>query len=150
MHSHKTNKTIAFFKGLIDKDNVSYPSGVGKWLQPVLKDISFGRIVAEIIVRPEMINTHQTLHGGMTSLIFDEIIGATVYCLEKETSFVTVSLNVDFLSAAKLGDTVRVATVVQKNGNTLVQLDAKMYVHERLIAVASSVLVSTGKAKVVV
>ena len=140
----KTNRTIEFFKNQIGKENLKTPSPAGNWLGGIVREIEFGSITADFTIRPEMINPHNTLHGGIISLMFDDVFGATIFCLERETPFVTVNLNVDFLSIAKLNDVVTVKTKVKRNGKTVINIDGELYKGERLIATASSILVSTG------
>ena len=145
----QSNKTIEFFRKQIGAGNVRIPSPAGTWLAPTLRAIDYGMMELEFKVRKEMLNPAKLLHGGMISLMFDDAIGATVYCLEKETSFVTVNLNVNFLTIARLDDIVLVKTKVIRSGRTTVNVEAEMWNGSHLMATASSVLVSTGKPKTI-
>lgn len=136
-----SNKTIEFFRKQIGRDAIKTPSAAGNWLQGILRAINFGSIEIEYTVRPEMLNPHKTLHGGIISLMFDDAFGATVFCLEKDKPFVTVNLSTDFLSIAKLNDTVTVKTKVKRNGKTVINIEGELYNGQRLIATASSILV---------
>lgn len=121
------NKTLAFFKEQIGKELIHSPSPVGIWLKPVLKDIEEGTLKAEFIVRKEMTNPAGTLHGGIITLIADEMIGATIATLELPTLYVSVNLYTDFLNIAKLGETVTAETKIIRKGKNIINTECMLY-----------------------
>lgn len=143
-----SNPVIEYLRQQIGKPIEESPSAVSRWLKGTLLEIDEGRLVAEFEVRNEMTNPAGMLHGGSIALILDDMIGATVYILDQKNLFVSVNLNLDFLSSAKQGDTVKAETQIVRKGQTMINAEAKLYAQNgRLLAKASSNLVKTGKIK---
>ena len=78
------------------------------------------------------------LHGGISSLIMDEMLGATTFTLAEGLFYATSSINVHFLSAGKPGDILRVEAKIIKKGSRLIHTEGKMYVEDRVIATATA------------
>jgi len=142
------NKIIAFFKEQIGKELTQSPSPVGMWLKPVLKCVEEGILKAEFIVRKEMTNPAGTLHGGIISLIADEMIGATIATLELPTFYVSVNLYTDFLFTAKLGETVTAETKIIRKGKNIINTECMLYnSEEKLISKSYSNNIKTNNGK---
>ncbi len=143
-----TNDIIEFFKANIGrKMGEGSPSAVAKWLDGKLVAAEFGSLTFEFEVKPEFTNPAMILHGGVTSAIIDEVIGATVYSLAKEAFYASVSLNVDFLNPAKVGEKIFATSEIIRNGKTVVHAECKVKNEKGdLIAKAVSNLVRTGFA----
>jgi len=141
------NPVVEMFKTQIGKDSSKSISPVGKWLNGTILEIEEGKIKVEFEVRKEMTNPMGILHGGMSALIMDEIIGATVFTLNKEHFYTSVNLSVDFLSAVKLGEKVIAQAEVIRAGNTIVNVECRIYDTEgKVVAKGMSNLVRTFKA----
>lgn len=124
-------------------------SPAGAWLNGVLQSVEPGRLTATYLVRPEMANPAGILHGGMASTMLDDIMGMTVYSLEKESFFATVSLNVDFLGNVRVGDTVTATAEVVKSGRSVVFMQSTLHDAEgKLLVKSNSNLVAAGHYKV--
>jgi uncharacterized protein (TIGR00369 family) len=133
------NKTVEYFKTQIGKELQKSPSPAGMWLKPVLLKVEEGSIRAEFKVRPEMTNPMGTLHGGMISLIADEMIGATIATLELPVFFPSVNLYTDFLFSAKLNETIISETEIVRKGKQIINTECRFYdTQNRLIAKSQS------------
>jgi uncharacterized protein (TIGR00369 family) len=117
---------LQMLQSLIDKPFPEQAPPVLRWIGGVLKKIEEGHAEMHIVVRPEMLNPLGLLHGGVQSMILDEIIGMTVAAMDKPFPAVSINLNVDFIGKAKEGDTiVAVATTVRK-GRQVIQMEGEI------------------------
>lgn len=134
-------------KSLIGVPMAEYSrSPTGVWLNGVLQQVESDCIKATYTVRPEMANPAGILHGGMASTILDDIMGLTVYSLEREAFFATVSLNVEFLANVQVGETVTATAEVVKSGRSVVFMQASLHNEEgKLLVKASSNLVAAAQ-----
>lgn len=138
------NPIVAFFTANIGKENYQGPSSAGNWLNGVFTEAAEGMISKRFEVRPEMLNPGQTLHGGIIALMLDEIIGIACFSLHREFIYTTVSLNVNYLKPARVGETVIGKAQVLRPGNQIVAMEAELYNQEgKLLAKASSNMVRT-------
>lgn len=118
-----SNPTVAFMRSFIGQDTSGSPSPITNWLQARLKEVDAGHVVAQIVLRDDMMNPGGTLHGGVSSMIMDDIIGAATYTLHDENYHTSVNLTVDFLSTARTGDTVLVEAKVLRYGKNMVNCE---------------------------
>jgi acyl-coenzyme A thioesterase 13 len=123
-----TNKILEYFKSNIGhKMGDKGPSLVAKWLDGKLIAAESGSLTFEFEVKPDFTNPVKILHGGVASAIMDEVIGATVYSLEKDAFYASVNLNVDFLNPAKEGEVIIARSQVIRNGNTIVHVECQIH-----------------------
>ena len=142
------NKTVEFFKSQIGKEIAQTPSPVGMWLKPVLREVSEGSVTAEIKVREEMTNPAGMLHGGIITLIADEIIGATIATLELPDFFPSVNLYTDFLYPVKKGETVTAKTEIIRKGKNIINTECKIYNSEnKMIAKSQANNIKSNNGK---
>lgn len=121
-------------------------SGAGKWLQYKLLSVKEGEIEASITVRKDMSNPNGMLHGGMISMISDELIGLAFYSMGKQHYYTTVNLIVDYLYGAPVGSTVIAKAKVLRSGKSIANVECYIYDAEgRIISHATSNLVNTQK-----
>ena len=140
----ETNARLDAFRALIDQPMTSGPSGVGRWLGGILRAVGEGRMVAEYTVREDMVNPMQVLHGGAASAILDDLCGLTVFALGCEYGYTSVNLTVDFLSAARLGETLTAEAVVVRAGRNIVHVEGRITsATGKLIAKCSTNLIQT-------
>jgi acyl-coenzyme A thioesterase 13 len=71
-------------------------------------------------VRPEMLNPAKMMHGGATAAIIDDVIGATLYCMELGFFYSTINISVDYFSPARLGDVLTAKTSIVKKGSKII------------------------------
>ncbi len=120
-------------------------SATGNWLGFTLTAVEAGRAVLAMPVRKEMTNPFGGIHGGMMATLCDEAIGWAVVSLDAAEHYTSVNLAVDFLYAAKEGETIDAEATIVRQGKKIIHAEVHVYNAERrLIAKAASNLVSTG------
>jgi uncharacterized protein (TIGR00369 family) len=124
------------------------PSPLMRWLRPVVVSVDPGHLVFQYQVRKEMTNPMGTLHGGITSAIIDDIIGATLFSLNEPNFFTSINLQVDFFSTAREGDTILAVASVVKKGKQFIHAQCEVWNanRTRLLARGSSNLFKTEMA----
>ncbi len=132
----KTNKTIELLRAAINQPGQHSPSPFMNWLDPVAREIEYGSLTFEYTIRPEMTNPAGLLHGGVIAGIIDDLIGATVYSMEKAGHYVTVNLAVDYFAMAHEGDVIRATSNVLKNGRKVIHIECEIWnpAKKRLLA----------------
>jgi uncharacterized protein (TIGR00369 family) len=119
------------------------PSAFMRWLGGRLEVAERGAISCTFIVRDDMLNPARTLHGGVMAGKLDEMVGMCVFTLGLEHIYMSVNLNVDFLEAARPGESLRAKAEVIREGNRLIYGHASLHCGDKLIAMASSSLIKT-------
>ena len=95
-------------------------------------------------VREAHCNARGFAHGGLISSLADNAMGLSAVRLARrrpeaeKASAVTVTLSVDFIDAAHMGDFIEFRPTVLKVGRTLAFCDCQVVCGERLIARASA------------
>jgi len=140
------------FVGRLVKDS---RSAAGNWLQFTLEHIERGKAVISLEVKHDMTNPYGNIHGGMMSLVIDEVIGWSVVSLDTDNHYTSLNLNVDFLYAIKEGERLKAESQVIREGKKIIHVESHVYdMQGRLLAKATSNLIVTsmkpkeGEAKV--
>ena len=121
---------------------------MGRWLNGKLLEAEEGLLSFEFEVREEMTNPMGILHGGMSALIMDEVIGATVHTLNRDVYYTSVNLGVDFLKSSPAGSTIKATAQIIRPGKTIVNAECKVYNQKGdIIAKGMSNLVRTYQSK---
>ncbi len=140
-----TNPRLAVLRSLLNQPLTNSPSGVGRWLAGTLRVVEEGHLVADYVVRDDLVNPMQVLHGGAASAILDDLCGLTVLTLNREFAFTSVNLSMDFLNAARLGETLTAETTVVRAGRNIVHLEGRLTnATGKLIAKCSTNLIQTA------
>lgn len=100
------NSQLEQFKRLVGQKLDKMPSMAGNWLAGTLLEIEKGFIRVSYTVSPEMCNPARILHGGVASLMMDDVIGMANFATGSEHLMTSINLNVDFLSSAQIGEKV--------------------------------------------
>lgn len=131
---------LATFTKFIDKEVNSSPSKFMNWLKPTVLIAEKGRLKCSYLIREEMTNPYEILHGGVTAGIIDDLIGATVFTLGLNTPYTTVNNSIDYFAPAKAGDLITAETSIIKQGSKIinVQCDIVLVCKNRLIARGTS------------
>ncbi len=98
------------------------PSPFTRWLDPIVVEVSEGKLTFEYTVRHEMTNPLKTLHGGVIAGIMDDMIGATVFSLGQKEYYTTINLSVDYFAPAIQGDVVLAHGIVLKRGKSIIHV----------------------------
>ncbi|WP_191321890.1 PaaI family thioesterase [Algoriphagus aquimarinus] len=138
------NKQLEQFKKLIGQKLDKMPSMAGNWLGGTLLEIEKGFIKVSYTITPAMCNPAKILHGGVASLMMDDVIGIANFATGSEYLMTSINLNVDFLSSAKIGENVEVSAKLVRSGTNLNHWDAVITKDSgKLVAKASSNMIKT-------
>ncbi|MCS6822652.1 MAG: PaaI family thioesterase [Cytophagaceae bacterium] len=99
------------------------PSAFGRWLNPVVVEVTQDKITVEFTVRENMTNAAGMLHGGIIAGIADEMMGMHAMLGIHEGFFVSVSLQVNYLYGAKQGEVLRVESCLLRRGKTIAHVE---------------------------
>lgn len=139
-----TTPQLEFFKSFIGKTLDRTPSAAGNWLAGVLLDVDSHHIKVQYVVRPEMCNPGKILHGGIASLMLDDVIGMGNFVAGSEYLMTSINLNVDFLAAAQIGEKLEVTAKLVRSGSNLNHWEAIIRKETgKIVAKASSNLIKT-------
>lgn len=120
-------------------------SAAGNWLEYTLEHIEKGTATISLLVRKEMTNPYNHIHGGMMALVMDEVIGWGVVSLDTDNYYTSLNLNVDFLYAIKQGERLKATSKVVRAGKKIIHVECHVYdMQDRLLGKASSNLIVTG------
>ena len=120
----------------MDETNSGYSKHVGGLKGKKIDNLSFEY---EAEVKEMHLNTAGMAHGGFLTFIADTGRGNAAHQSADEKRCVTISLEMKFVSAAKLGDKLIAKVKVQKKTNTLVFLTCEISNSEGIVAVTSGV-----------
>ena len=139
------NPRLDFFRSMIGQDMSSSISPFGRWLNGTIRAADEGKLVADYLIRDNMTNPAGVLHGGATSGILDDLIGAMVFTLNREFAYTSINLTVDFLHAARLGDTVTATAEVVRAGRNIIHCAGVITAADgKIIAKAATNLIQTS------
>ena len=112
------------------------PSPFTHWLKPIIRSAEPGALIFEYLVRNDMTNPMQVLHGGVSAGIMDDIIGATVFTMNLSHHYTTINNCIDYFAPAREGDIIEARTSVVKRGKQIVNLQCELWLpaKNRLIA----------------
>lgn len=101
-------------------------------------EVERGRIVAEMVVRPDHLNPMGSLHGGVIASLADSLCGYGVVTRMPKgaTAFTTLGLTVNYLAPARAGDQVTGTAELLHGGRTLQTWDVTIATPRRTVAVA--------------
>lgn len=140
-----TNKRLEYFRAMIGSGMQTSISPLGRWLNGTLRAVESGQLVAEYRVRDDMTNPAGVLHGGMASAILDDLIGAMVFTLGRENAYTSVNLNVDFLHAARAGETITATAQVLRAGKNIIHCEGRIVASDgKIIAKCTTNLIQTS------
>jgi len=106
-----------------------------------VRPLPSGGVVVALRVTPAHTNLAGRTHGGMLATLADGAFGINIALLrdKRHSGQVTVSLNADYLAAAKPGDWLEAHVDVRRMGRQLAFADCVLKVGERLILRATAV-----------
>lgn len=135
---------LDFFKSQIGNTLDHTPSAAGNWLAGKLLEIEVGQIKVQYTVRPDMCNPAKILHGGVASLMMDDVIGMANFVAGSEFLMTSINLSVDFLSSARIGEELEVSAKLIRSGANLNHWEAVITKKAgKIVAKASSNMIKT-------
>ncbi len=123
-------------KESMDETSSGYSAHVGGLKIKKIDDTNF-EYYAE--VKEIHLNTAKMAHGGFLTYIADTGMGNAAHNVSDNKRCVTISLEMKFISAGKLGDKLIAKVKVQKKTNTLVFLNCEIFNSEGVVAITSGV-----------
>ncbi|WOB08780.1 PaaI family thioesterase [Piscinibacter gummiphilus] len=108
--------------------------------EPLLSRETADSVQLAVEVRDAHCNGRGFAHGGLISALADNAMGLSIVRLarqqpgQEQASAVTVTLALDFLDAARIGEWLEVQPNVLKLGRTLAFAECRVVCGERLIA----------------
>ncbi len=138
------NSPLDYFRSQVGKTLDRTPSAAGNWLAGVLLAVDNSEIKVAYTVRPDMCNPGRILHGGIASLMLDDVIGMGNFVAGSEFLMTSINLSVDFLSAAQVGEQLEVRARLVRSGSNLNHWEAIIRKDSgKIVAKASSNLIKT-------
>jgi uncharacterized protein (TIGR00369 family) len=140
---------LEFLKSHIGIEVTTSPSPFMNWLKPKMVLVEEGKLIFQYVVRNEMTNPFHILHGGITAAIIDDAMGATLIGYNEPFNYVTINNVVDYFASAKEGDIILAETLINKKGNTIVNIQCEVWNEDksRMIAKGYSNLLKTEPKK---
>ncbi|WBL42760.1 PaaI family thioesterase [Algoriphagus halophytocola] len=138
------NQSLAYFKALIGKKLDQTPSPAGNSLGGTLLEVEKGYMKVSYEVTAQMCNPAKILHGGIASLMIDDVIGMANFAAGSPYLMTSINLNVDFLSGAKIGEKLEVSAKLVRSGANLNHWEAVIIKNSgKIVAKASSNMIKT-------
>ncbi len=138
------NPRLKFIQDRIGQTVVDSPSAISNWLQMKPVSAENGKIVVDIEVRADMTNMMKTIHGGIAATILDDLCGTVCLISAEEFFYATVTLNVDYLRPAQIGEVVRCTAEIIRQGKSIINVQADLKLPDgKIVARASSNLINT-------
>ena len=91
------------------------------------------------VIKENHLNTASITHGGYLSALIDAGAGTAAHKAADGSPCVTISLDLKFIGASKLGDEIIGLARILKKTNTLVFLFCELKCNEKIITTASGV-----------
>jgi len=133
-----------YFRSQVGKTLDQTPSAAGNWLAGTLLKVDEHEIRVAYRVRPELCNPGRVLHGGIASLMLDDVIGMGNFVAGSEFLMTSINLSVDFLSAAQVGERLEVSARLVRSGTNVNHWEAEIRKESgKLVAKGSSNLIKT-------
>ena len=135
---------LQLFRSQIGKTLDRTPSAAGNWLAGTLLAVDTNQLSVAYQIREDMCNPGRILHGGIASLMLDDVIGMGNFVAGSEFLMTSINLTVDFLSAAQIGERVEVTATMVRSGANLNHWEAVIRKESgKIVAKASSNLIKT-------
>jgi uncharacterized protein (TIGR00369 family) len=123
-------------KKIMDETNTGFMSHLGGLS---LKKFDAYNFEFSVIVKDIHLNSGEIAHGGFLSTITDTGMGTAAHMLTENSRCVTISLEVKFISAALLGQTLKGKIKIQKKTKSLIFITCEVSNSESIVVTASGV-----------
>ena len=105
----------------------------------LFKTISENEYEFKAIIKENHLNAAGITHGGFIAAVVDAGAGTAAHRAANQNPCVTVSLELKFISAIKLGQELCGKTKIQKKTKSMVFLTCELTVEKKIVATASGV-----------
>lgn len=144
-----SNPVREYFQSRKGSDLGEFSPPFSRWLGGTVVDVTEDSATMEFVVREDMTNPVQMMHGGVHAAIIDEMTGLMVASLGLPNLYVSINLSVDFVNKAVIGETVVAKATLDKQGfmvmNTSCEIRNKK--DGQLLSRGTCVLVNTNKER---
>ncbi|UPT67509.1 MAG: PaaI family thioesterase [Sphingobacteriales bacterium JAD_PAG50586_3] len=144
-----SNPVREYFQSRIGSDLGDFTPPFSRWLNGKLLEVADKHVTMEFTVREDMANPVQMMHGGVHAAIIDEMTGMMVASLGLPHLYVSIGLTVDFVSKAKIGETIIARASLDKQGMTVMNTSCEIRnLDGQLLSRGTCNLVNTSKERV--
>jgi acyl-coenzyme A thioesterase PaaI-like protein len=105
----------------------------------LFRPISVNEYEFKSIINENHLNAAGITHGGYLSALIDAGAGTAAHRAAENAPCVTISLDIKFIGASKIGDEIIGYTKILKKTNTLVFLFCELKCNDKIITSASGV-----------
>ena len=119
----------------MDETNIGFMSHIGRLS---LKKLDTNNFEFSVIVKEFHLNSGKIAHGGFLSTIADTGMGTAAHMLINKRC-VTISLEMKFISAGILNQTLNGKVKIQKKTNSLVFITCEIFSSVSIVVTASGV-----------
>ena len=105
----------------------------------LFKTISEKEYEFKSTIKENHLNAAGIAHGGFIAALIDAGAGTAAHRAANSSPCVTISLELKFISAVKLGEELIGKTVIQKKTKTMVFLTCELTASDKIVATASGV-----------
>jgi len=138
------NPRLEYIQSRIGRVVSDSPSEISNWLQMTPIMAEDGKIVVTVPVRSDMTNMMKTIHGGMVATILDDLCGTVCLISAADFFYATVTLNVDYLRPAQIGDVLTCTAEIVRQGKTIINVHASIALSDgKIVARATSNLINS-------
>ena len=121
-------------------EQISVKSGFMKHNGGVLfKTISENEYQFKTTIKENHLNAAGITHGGFIAALVDAGAGTAAHRVSQKNPCVTISLELKFISAVRLGQELIGKTKIQKRTKSMVFLTCEMFADNKIVATASGV-----------
>ena len=111
----------------------------------LFKEISENEYEFKTTIEEKNLNTAGITHGGYIASIIDSGAGTGAYRAANNSMCVTISLDIKFIGATKLGDEITGFVKILKRTKSMIFLICHLKSNEKIIASASGIWKILGK-----
>ena len=123
-----------------DFEQISLKQGFMKHNGGLLfKTISENEYEFKATIKQNHLNAAGITHGGFIAALVDAGAGTAAHRSANQNPCVTISLELKFISAVKLGQELVGKTKIQKKTNSMIFLTCKLIAEDKIVATASGI-----------
>ena len=130
-----SDKAPEGFEPILSNGGVSFETHVGPMYRKL--DVAANEAVWGFRVEAHHCNPYGMLHGAMAFALADTMMGSLVFNAIDGAPCATISLNTEFLAAAKSGDWVEGRAELLRQGRSVCFVRAELFAGEKLLMNAS-------------
>ena len=123
-------------KKIMDETNTGFMNHIGELS---LKKLDVNNFEFLVVVKEIHLNSGKIAHGGFLSTIADTGMGTAAHILAGNKRCVTISLDVKFISAALLSQTLKGVVKIQKKTKSLIFITCEILNAEGIVITASGI-----------